>query len=322
MKYKVIADKKQTQLSVRPTIMIVDDNIKVATSFQRYLTISGYSVIVAHSVAEARMMLEACKDAESRPKIIITDYHMGDQTGSDLLNWMHNSETGKDIKTILMSGAANKGEISQARADIFLQKPVVIGDLISAMFELVPHKINLADVLRLSPGATQIHNKSIFNEMKESQRVFSDKIRHDLGNYLQPLGNFDLLANKEFVSTEEVLQEVKDSLCMIKETNEKLRTIFKKIISSEPVIEGDFYRRLKVNETARNAAIKIISDVQEEADNTSVIKFLDVFISEMDRLNSEFSKIVSQQEEGWIDKGIALRIKMFELLKTWFPVIY
>lgn len=322
MKYKVIADKKQTQLSVRPTIMIVDDNIKVATSFQRSLTISGYSVIVAHSVDEAIMFMEACKDKEARPQIIMTDYHMGVKTGADLLRWIKNNEMWKETRTILISGGAKKEEILEAGANISLQKPVVIGDLISAMFELVPHKINLMDVLRLSPGATQIHNKFIFNEMTESQRVLSDKIRHDLGNYLQPLGNLDVLANKHFGSTEELLQEVTDSLSKIKETTEKLRIIFKKIIRSESVVEEDFYSRLKLNESARNAAIKIISDVQKEADNTNVIKFLEVFISEMDKLNSEFSKIVSLQEEGWINKGIALRVKMFQLLKTWFPVIY
>ena len=324
MRNKIIADKKKISLSSLPTIMIVDDDKQLSKSFEAILDIYGYPVLkVAHSVDEAIMFMEACKDKEARPQIIMTDYHMGVKTGADLLRWIKkNYEMWKETRTILISGGAKKEEILEAGAHISLEKPVRIEELIGSLFELVPHKIDFKEVLKLSPVATQIHNKSIFNEMTESQRNFADKIRHDMGNYLQPLGNIDVIEYIGFGAKEEMLKEVTDSLRMIKEMTEKLSIIFKKIISSEPIIDGNLYSKLQKNEHSIKEALKIISAVQQEADNTDVIKFLEVFISEMDRLNSEFSKILSLQEEGWINKGIAVRTNMFQLLKIWFPVMY
>ncbi|MEI7942277.1 MAG: response regulator, partial [Candidatus Riflemargulisbacteria bacterium] len=144
MRNKIIADKKKISLSSLPTIMIVDDDKQLSKSFEAILDIYGYPVLkVAHSVDEAIMFMEACKDKEARPQIIMTDYHMGVKTGADLLRWIKkNYEMWKETRTILISGGAKKEEILEAGAHISLEKPVRIEELIGSLFELVPHKID------------------------------------------------------------------------------------------------------------------------------------------------------------------------------------
>ena len=323
MKRKVVSDKKKNQLSASPTIMIVDDDKSLGNAFKRLLTISGYPVLkVAYSVPEAIQWLADRKGAGSWPKILLTDYHMGDMTGKDLVEYVRNNATDNETKTILMSGAANSGEIAKAGANIFLQKPVRMEELIGGLFKLVPHKIELKDAIKLSPDSLRTHNLSIINELTESQRNIADKIRHDIGNYLQPFSNLELLDLKEFKEKEDVLQEVENSLSLIKEMVEKLHIIFQKIVSAETVREEDLYSRVRNNQSSVVQVLKTISAVQQEVDNQNFLQFLEVFICEIDKLNNMFSELLVAKEEGWITKGVDIRNKMFQLLKSWFPVMY
>ena len=320
MKRKVVSDKQKIQLLTRPTIMIVDDDQALANALEALLRSMGYSVLkVANSVVETKQWLENRGKEEPTPEIIITDYHMNNENGAQLIQEVKKIVAGNKPRIILMSGAANEEEIAGAGADIFLRKPVGLGELTEALFNLVPHELHFEAAIKLPPQIATIHNQAIFKELTESHRKFADKVRHDMGNYLQQLSNIDILL-LGFSTEEETLPGLKNGLSMITEMVEKLRIIFTKIETAETVIGEELYSRAKKNPNSMEDTLEIISAVQQEADNKKFIQFLVAFIKEIDRLNSELSQIVSNPSEGWINKGLEVRAQMFQLLNIWFPL--
>ena len=64
-----------------PEILIVDDDLAVAGLAARYLSRSGFRVMVAQSGSEA---LQALGDGASGVRLVMTDVDLGDMTGPDL----------------------------------------------------------------------------------------------------------------------------------------------------------------------------------------------------------------------------------------------
>jgi CheY-like chemotaxis protein len=112
-------------------ILVVDDEEAVGYVFERYLTIKGYRVSVAHSGAQA---LEAF--AADRPDLVITDYKMPGMNGDELLRRLRSIEPG--LPAVMIS--ANPIEVGPTLAGVrFFPKPVSLemlvkhlGDIFSA----------------------------------------------------------------------------------------------------------------------------------------------------------------------------------------------
>ncbi|HEY9016547.1 MAG TPA: response regulator [Gemmatimonadales bacterium] len=64
-----------------PEILVVDDDLSVASIAARYLSRSGFRVMVAQSGAEA---LQALGDGAGGVRLVMTDVDLGDMTGLHL----------------------------------------------------------------------------------------------------------------------------------------------------------------------------------------------------------------------------------------------
>lgn len=94
----------------RATILVVDDTLANHELMRSILEPFGYTVITANSVREALELARA-----HPPDLIVSDMHMPDQTGFDLLRALHADAELRGIKTVVHS-ATLRSEIDRREA--------------------------------------------------------------------------------------------------------------------------------------------------------------------------------------------------------------
>lgn len=82
------------------------------------------------------------KALEIRPRLIITDIHLGDTTGFELCRQIRGRDELKDIPILMVTGTYTKDEdklklIQDAGADAYLRKPFRLPELIQTVSHLI-----------------------------------------------------------------------------------------------------------------------------------------------------------------------------------------
>lgn len=114
-------------------ILIVDDNCDSADSFAILLEMSGHQVSVAYSGMEALAAAQAFN-----PHLAILDIGMPDLSGYEVAARLRDSEWGRDIKRIAVTGWGID-DIAQGELNGFhhhLVKPLDFGKLTSLIEEV------------------------------------------------------------------------------------------------------------------------------------------------------------------------------------------
>ena len=113
------------------TLLLVDDDADVVTSFQVLLRTVGYAVIPAYSVREALDVLDA-----SHVDLVISDIRMPDVDGLDLIRVLRHRFP--RLPTILLTGAPpTDDDVVPREAKCILVKPVTLEELQRAIVELL-----------------------------------------------------------------------------------------------------------------------------------------------------------------------------------------
>lgn len=104
------------------TVLIVDDDVAVASLIQTALEKHEYDCLVAHSVIEAIHLYRV-----NMVDLIIADYHIGkDVNGSQLIALLKREN---NVPAVLIS-ASLFGENAEKTYDVFLSKPFRVEELI------------------------------------------------------------------------------------------------------------------------------------------------------------------------------------------------
>lgn len=106
-------------------ILIIEDEVLLAKSLQRYLIKDGHDVRVAGTVREALGAIDAFQ-----PDVILLDYHLPDGSGLELLEKLRASHSGTRI--IFMTGHSSielAVEAMKSGASDFITKPLVLEEL-------------------------------------------------------------------------------------------------------------------------------------------------------------------------------------------------
>jgi FixJ family two-component response regulator len=127
---------RETILSQRPLISVVDDDRSFGDSMRRLLNALGYSVAVfpsaAQFLASTQLAAAAC---------LVADIHMPEMTGVELYN--HLVESGQAIPTILVTAhpdeRPNKCTLTPG-VQCYLRKPLVEAALIDCLRAAVAHR--------------------------------------------------------------------------------------------------------------------------------------------------------------------------------------
>ena len=123
--------------TVRPTILIVDDEPLMRTMIRTMLTRAGYAVDTAGSGREA---LDKAK--QTRPDLITLDYMMPDLSGLEVLEQLSLDPATAAIPVLIVSAVIREEELTnqpicqQMQVD-FLPKPVQLQQLVDHIERLL-----------------------------------------------------------------------------------------------------------------------------------------------------------------------------------------
>jgi len=111
------------------SIIIVDDELELATLFQEFLRKEGYDVV---SFTDPLLTLEYFKETADKHSLIITDLRMPGISGIDLAKNIR--EINSKVKIFLMTAfeiqdLEDRKDFKIARVDRLLQKPIRFSDL-------------------------------------------------------------------------------------------------------------------------------------------------------------------------------------------------
>ncbi len=113
-------------------ILIVDDDLSISRSYQKYLESEGYSVFTANDGREGYIAIE-----KERPDLVLLDINMPVKTGLELLEDLNRTFDKKDIPLVVMLTAYGELEHAVKAMNLgayeFLAKPVPLEKLRSTV---------------------------------------------------------------------------------------------------------------------------------------------------------------------------------------------
>jgi len=122
-------------------VLIVDDEPDVVTYLSTALQAHGFQAAVALSVERSLQLVE-----ESRPDVICLDIMMPRESGITMYLHLKQDSKTRHIPVVIISGVATEGQFdfrayvpdqSVPPPERFLEKPVVVNDLIATVQELI-----------------------------------------------------------------------------------------------------------------------------------------------------------------------------------------
>jgi two-component system cell cycle response regulator DivK len=101
-----------TSQSVRPVVLVVEDDQDTRDMYAMYLDFSGIAVLTATN-ADAAFDIALAE----QPQMVITDYRLtGTATGADLCHRLHVDQRTTRIPTLLLTGSARQQDAEAAAA--------------------------------------------------------------------------------------------------------------------------------------------------------------------------------------------------------------
>jgi len=127
-----------------PTILIVEDDPHIRAFMESSLELSGFRVLSAGEVNDARVICEEFGLSEIHA--VLSDYRLPNETGIELLGWIRDLDS--TLSTILITGQGEKS---------IVEKSISIG-VFQYMEKPVTHQ-ELREVLWKAVEQTQLHRK-------------------------------------------------------------------------------------------------------------------------------------------------------------------
>jgi CheY-like chemotaxis protein len=113
-------------------ILIVDDEIDITSVLTMLLEHEGFGVLSASNGLAALEVL-----TKHTPDLIISDCMMPIMDGIRFLNTVRKNHALDSVPFVLMSGAPEQHNLTNAKFDIFLKKPFLYEDLMIAIKPLL-----------------------------------------------------------------------------------------------------------------------------------------------------------------------------------------
>ena len=111
-----------TDAAARPPILVVDDNRDNTEIIQRYLTVRGYPITIAHDGDEALALFE-----QVRPSLVLLDVMMPGRDGWEVCRLMkQHPALGRRVRIIMVTALDewdDKRQALQTGADDYVTKP-------------------------------------------------------------------------------------------------------------------------------------------------------------------------------------------------------
>jgi two-component system KDP operon response regulator KdpE len=144
-------------------VLLVEDDGELRATLREALTVEGYQVFAAASLAEAGLFLQAATEHEGRPNfdLILLDLGLPDGEGSSLLATVRRRHS---IPVLVISARDTERQkigLLDEGADDYLVKPFSIGELLARMRVGLRHR-----GVNLSAAITYYRNEGVVIDLK------------------------------------------------------------------------------------------------------------------------------------------------------------
>lgn len=156
-----VPDRDETRSGMQ--ILLVDDDVDVASTFCEVIQEAGYSVVLANSADSALEQLQRLP-----VDLIISDVRMPNRDGFDFCRSARELLKDEYVPIILLTGAADEFEIQKgldSGADDFLKKPIRVPDLLAKVRSLLRIRV------------LQLKNRQQAELLAEWNRTLEERVR-------------------------------------------------------------------------------------------------------------------------------------------------
>jgi len=119
-------------MSVKPRVLVVDDESDVLMLMATSLEDNGFEVVSAKDVPSAKRLL-----LSEIPDVIVTDLMMPEESGFSFLAYVRQNAATKSTPIIVTSVMDSENEAIQAGAEAFLPKPFSTNELVDLVKQLI-----------------------------------------------------------------------------------------------------------------------------------------------------------------------------------------
>jgi two-component system, cell cycle response regulator DivK len=116
-------------------VLIVEDDHLNMKLFRDLLHSGGYSILQAHSGAEALHLLDMC-----RPDLITLDVRLPDMSGLDVAKFAKDHPDHRNVPVLAVTAQAMVGDEARIRAsgcDDYLSKPIQVHEFLQTVARLL-----------------------------------------------------------------------------------------------------------------------------------------------------------------------------------------
>ena len=107
------------------SVLIVEDDVRLAHLFEKAMLHTGYEVMVTHSGKDVITLLDT-----HQPDLLLLDLGLPEISGMDILHALQTHRQTHDLKVIIISGNHHTAKtIDDSLVDLTLIKPVSIREL-------------------------------------------------------------------------------------------------------------------------------------------------------------------------------------------------
>lgn len=109
-------------------ILLAEDDATMVSLLKTLLKMEGYEVLALDADTDIAAAVE-----REKPHALFMDVHLGEQSGMKVLEAIRRNRDTANVRVIMTSGLNVKEECMRSGADVFLLKPFMPDDLISAL---------------------------------------------------------------------------------------------------------------------------------------------------------------------------------------------
>ncbi|HEX2990288.1 MAG TPA: response regulator [Anaerolineales bacterium] len=109
-------------------ILLAEDDTTMVSLLKTLLKMEGYEVLALDANTDIAAAVE-----REKPQALFMDVHLGEQSGMKVLEAIRRNRDTANVRVIMTSGLNVKEECMRYGADVFLLKPFMPDDLISAL---------------------------------------------------------------------------------------------------------------------------------------------------------------------------------------------
>ena len=109
-------------------ILLAEDDVTMVSLLKTLLKMEGYEVLALDANTDIAAAVE-----REKPQALFMDVHLGGQSGMKVLETIRRNRDTANVRVIMTSGLNVKEECMRYGADVFLLKPFMPDDLISAL---------------------------------------------------------------------------------------------------------------------------------------------------------------------------------------------